>query len=186
MVGRLLATIRCPLGVERREEGGVKTSRACKRINRGPIVKHQVELGIVAAILPDLAYSSGGGSARVSDASKQSRPLLSDALVGQPRLGESPPGSGSRRPELLPDHHSRPARRYALGRSGHQAGLWLPAPPRPPAHWADLDGRCWRPGPRPAEDCRHGSLTTTQRYLHPNMRSIVDAGQALSAHLGAS
>ena len=32
----------------------------------------------------------------------------------------------------------------------------------------------------------HGSLTTTQRYLHPNMRSIADAGQALSAHLGAS
>jgi len=32
----------------------------------------------------------------------------------------------------------------------------------------------------------HGSLMTTQRYLHPNMRSIVDAGQALSSHLGAS
>lgn len=32
----------------------------------------------------------------------------------------------------------------------------------------------------------HGSLTTTQRYLHPNMQSITDAGQALSAHLGAS
>jgi integrase len=32
----------------------------------------------------------------------------------------------------------------------------------------------------------HGSLTTTQRYLHPNMQSIADAGHALSAHLGAS
>lgn len=32
----------------------------------------------------------------------------------------------------------------------------------------------------------HGSLTTTQRYLHPDKRSIVDAGQALSAHLGVS
>jgi hypothetical protein len=32
----------------------------------------------------------------------------------------------------------------------------------------------------------HGSLTITQRYLHPDMRSIVDAGQALSVHLGAS
>ncbi len=32
----------------------------------------------------------------------------------------------------------------------------------------------------------HGSLTTTQRYLHPDERSIVEAGQALSAHLGAS
>lgn len=32
----------------------------------------------------------------------------------------------------------------------------------------------------------HGSLTTTQRYLHPNMQSIADAGLALSAHLGAS
>jgi len=32
----------------------------------------------------------------------------------------------------------------------------------------------------------HGSLTTTQRYLHPDQRSILDAGQALSAHLEAS
>jgi len=32
----------------------------------------------------------------------------------------------------------------------------------------------------------HGSLMTTQRYLHPDRRSILDAGQALSAHLGAS
>ncbi|GIH50603.1 Phage integrase family protein [Microbispora rosea] len=29
----------------------------------------------------------------------------------------------------------------------------------------------------------HGSLTTTQRYLHPDMRSISEAGAALSAHL---
>jgi integrase len=29
----------------------------------------------------------------------------------------------------------------------------------------------------------HGSLTTTQRYLHPDLRSIEDAGSALSAHL---
>ena len=32
----------------------------------------------------------------------------------------------------------------------------------------------------------HGSLTTSQRYLHPDERSIMDAGQALSAHLGAN
>ncbi|MCD0484588.1 site-specific integrase [Streptacidiphilus sp. ASG 303] len=31
----------------------------------------------------------------------------------------------------------------------------------------------------------HGSLTTTQRYLHPDRRSIEQAGAALSAHLGA-
>jgi integrase len=30
----------------------------------------------------------------------------------------------------------------------------------------------------------HGSLTTTQRYLHPDRRSIEDAAAALSAHLG--
>ncbi|WP_239118245.1 tyrosine-type recombinase/integrase [Paractinoplanes ferrugineus] len=29
----------------------------------------------------------------------------------------------------------------------------------------------------------HGSLTTTQRYLHPDQRSINEAGDALSAHL---
>ncbi len=29
----------------------------------------------------------------------------------------------------------------------------------------------------------HGSLTTTQRYLHPDMQSITDAGEALSLHL---
>ena len=32
----------------------------------------------------------------------------------------------------------------------------------------------------------HGSLTTTQLYLHPDERSIRDAGQALSAHLDVS
>jgi integrase len=32
----------------------------------------------------------------------------------------------------------------------------------------------------------HGSLTTTQRYLHPDARSFIAAGEALSAHLGAS
>jgi site-specific recombinase XerD len=32
----------------------------------------------------------------------------------------------------------------------------------------------------------HGSLMTTQRYLHPDQQSIIDARQALSAHLGAS
>lgn len=31
----------------------------------------------------------------------------------------------------------------------------------------------------------HGSLSTTQRYLHPDQRSINDAGTALSAHLKA-
>ncbi|MGP3930469.1 tyrosine-type recombinase/integrase [Nonomuraea sp. KM88] len=31
----------------------------------------------------------------------------------------------------------------------------------------------------------HGSLTTTQRYLHPDLRTIADAGTALSAHLRA-
>jgi integrase len=32
----------------------------------------------------------------------------------------------------------------------------------------------------------HGSITTTQRYLHPDRQAIVAAGQALSAHLGVS
>lgn len=32
----------------------------------------------------------------------------------------------------------------------------------------------------------HGSLTTTQRYLHPDMQSVADAGLALSAHLRVS
>lgn len=31
----------------------------------------------------------------------------------------------------------------------------------------------------------HGSLTTTQRYLHPDHRAINDAGVALSAYLSA-
>ena len=31
----------------------------------------------------------------------------------------------------------------------------------------------------------HGSLTTTQRHLHPDDQSIVAAGIALSAHLTA-
>jgi hypothetical protein len=32
----------------------------------------------------------------------------------------------------------------------------------------------------------HGSLITTQRYLHPDAQSITDAGTAMSAHLSAS
>jgi predicted nucleic acid-binding protein len=32
----------------------------------------------------------------------------------------------------------------------------------------------------------HGSLVTTQRYLHPDGQSIADAGIALSAHLKAN
>ncbi|MDT7706408.1 MAG: hypothetical protein QOG20_2015, partial [Pseudonocardiales bacterium] len=31
----------------------------------------------------------------------------------------------------------------------------------------------------------HGSLTTTQRYLHPTRHSITDAGDALTAYLRA-
>src|SRR5262245_64908779 len=31
----------------------------------------------------------------------------------------------------------------------------------------------------------HGSLITTQRYLHPDRRSIEAAGDALSAHISA-
>jgi len=31
----------------------------------------------------------------------------------------------------------------------------------------------------------HGSLITTQRYLHPDAQAITDAGATLSAHLGA-
>ncbi|MET9626962.1 hypothetical protein ABZX92_05815 [Lentzea sp. NPDC006480] len=29
----------------------------------------------------------------------------------------------------------------------------------------------------------HGSITTTQRYLHPNRNAVTDAGTLLSAHL---
>jgi hypothetical protein len=32
----------------------------------------------------------------------------------------------------------------------------------------------------------HGSLVTTQHYLHPDAQSIADAGIALSAHLTAN
>ncbi|MGH3538676.1 MAG: tyrosine-type recombinase/integrase [Pseudonocardiaceae bacterium] len=32
----------------------------------------------------------------------------------------------------------------------------------------------------------HGSLTTTQRYLHPDRRSVTDAGELLSIHLRKS
>jgi integrase len=32
----------------------------------------------------------------------------------------------------------------------------------------------------------HGSLMTTQRYLHPDMTAIAEAGEALSAHLSVS
>jgi integrase len=32
----------------------------------------------------------------------------------------------------------------------------------------------------------HGSLTTTQRYLHPSRKSVTDAGQLLSRHLSAA
>ncbi|HEX6342699.1 tyrosine-type recombinase/integrase [Umezawaea sp.] len=32
----------------------------------------------------------------------------------------------------------------------------------------------------------HGSLTTTQRYLHPNRKSVTDAGALLSQHLQRS
>jgi integrase len=32
----------------------------------------------------------------------------------------------------------------------------------------------------------HGSLVTTQRYLHPDRRMVTEAGNALSAHLRAS
>ncbi|MGW3657580.1 tyrosine-type recombinase/integrase [Streptomyces sp. NPDC005151] len=28
----------------------------------------------------------------------------------------------------------------------------------------------------------HGSLLTTQRYLHPDLRSLIEAGNSLSAH----
>jgi len=31
----------------------------------------------------------------------------------------------------------------------------------------------------------HGSFTTTQRYLHPDRRTVTAAGQALSAYLRA-
>jgi hypothetical protein len=31
----------------------------------------------------------------------------------------------------------------------------------------------------------HGSITTTQRYLHPDKRAIWSAGDSLSAHLRA-
>ncbi|MGY1452647.1 tyrosine-type recombinase/integrase [Streptomyces sp. SS8] len=32
----------------------------------------------------------------------------------------------------------------------------------------------------------HGSLATTQRYLHPDLRSITEAGRSLSAHLSVA
>jgi site-specific recombinase XerD len=32
----------------------------------------------------------------------------------------------------------------------------------------------------------HGSLTTTQRYLHPDQQAMTDAGLLLSTHLNAT
>jgi integrase len=32
----------------------------------------------------------------------------------------------------------------------------------------------------------HGSLTTTQRYLHPNLKAVMEAGGRLSAHLSVT
>ncbi|MEV4371860.1 tyrosine-type recombinase/integrase [Nonomuraea sp. NPDC049637] len=32
----------------------------------------------------------------------------------------------------------------------------------------------------------YGSLTTTQRYLHPDLGAIAEAGNALSAHMAAT
>lgn len=32
----------------------------------------------------------------------------------------------------------------------------------------------------------HGSLLTTQRYLHPDLRAITEAGKSLSAHLAST
>ncbi|MFI7114557.1 tyrosine-type recombinase/integrase [Nonomuraea sp. NPDC050227] len=32
----------------------------------------------------------------------------------------------------------------------------------------------------------HGSLTTTQRYLHPDLSAIAEAGNALSAHMAGT
>ena len=46
-----------------------------------------------------------------------------------------------------------------------------------------------RPTQRPTAPSRkiagHGSLTTTQRYLHPDQESITAAGHLLSTHLNA-
>ena len=32
----------------------------------------------------------------------------------------------------------------------------------------------------------HGSLMTTQRYLHPDRQSVADAGELLSQHLSSN
>ena len=47
----------------------------------------------------------------------------------------------------------------------------------------------WNPTGVPLHHLRkiagHGSLTTTQRYLHPDHESITAAGHLLSTHLNA-
>jgi hypothetical protein len=45
-------------------------------------------------------------------------------------------------------------------------------------------GRCRVPLHVLSKIAGHGSLTTTQRYLHPDAQSIAKAGDALSVHLG--
>jgi integrase len=99
-----------------------------------------------------------------------------------------------------------PAARFASA-TGQELGLRVPAVLRDATHWDEVatrlgygylrrhdlrhTGLTWMADAGvPVHVLRkiagHRSLTTTQRYLHLNMQSVADAGQALSAHLGAS
>ncbi|MCR8944474.1 site-specific integrase [Streptomyces sp. OUCMDZ-4982] len=58
-------------------------------------------------------------------------------------------------------------------------------PPRPPAHRTHLVRRRQVPVHVLRRIAGHGPLTTTQRYLHPDIRKITAAAAALSAHFTA-
>lgn len=109
---------------------------------------------------------------------------------GNPADGGPPRGPGGEarlalvhRSSWWPDQYGGAQGRDTLGRGGDVTRLRAPAAARLATHGPNLARRCGGSGPRPSKIAGHGSLTTTQRYLHPDRRSIEEAGTALSAHL---
>ena len=109
----------------------------------------------------------------------QARPEGADHR-GSPRSGRRPPVHRSSR---RPHHHGGPARRHPLGRGGDALGY-----EHLRRHDLRHTGLTWMADAGvPVHVLRkiagHGSLSTTQRYLHPDDQTITDAGDALSAHI---
>ena len=68
---------------------------------------------------------------------------------------------------------------YLTAPSSHQEAFSMVGKPLPTSSDAGVPVHVLR------KIAGHGSLVTTQRYLHPDDQSITDAGTALSAHLTA-